>query len=226
MYSKLIFFSFLIVIFTGTKPPVRLTHLPNMTLLCLGDSYTIGESVPITDNFPYQTIKLLRKSGFNFQPPEIIAKTGWTTDELQAAINNHHFLPAYDFVTVLIGVNNQYRGRSVDEYKTQFESLLKQAISFAGNNTDHVIVLSIPDWGVTPFAEGRDRKKIGNEIDSYNSASLAISEKYKVPYIDITPGTRKAATDKSLLAADGLHPSAIAYAEWAEKIVAFIKLQL
>lgn len=231
-----IFYSFLILIFTGVKYPTHLTNLIDMTsltFLCLGDSYTIGESIPITESFPYQTIKLLRKEGFNFQPPEIIAKTGWTTDELQNAINDHKFLPTYDFVTLLIGVNNQYRGRSVEEYKMEFESLLKQAVAFAGNNPDHVIVLSIPDWGVTPFAEarlpdgqGRDRKKIADEIDMYNAANKIISENYKVHYIDITPGTRKAATDKSLLAADGLHPSAKEYAEWTKELAFIIKQKL
>ena len=201
----------------------NMSQLNNMNLLCLGDSYTIGESLPITESFPYQAIKLLRKEGFNFQAPEIIAKTGWTTDELQAAINNHQFLPTYDFVTLLIGVNNQYRGRSVEEYKTEFESLLKQAIKFTGNKAEHVIVLSIPDWGVTPFANGRDRKKIVDEIDQYNMANKMISQQYNVHYIDITPGTRKASTDQSLLAADGLHPSAKEYANWAKSISNLIK---
>lgn len=221
-----IFYCFLILIFTGAKYPTHLTNLTDMTsmtFLCLGDSYTIGESVPITESFPYQTIKLLRKEGFNFQPPEIIAKTGWTTDELQAAINNHQFLPKYDFVTLLIGVNNQYRGRSVEEYKTEFELLLNQAITFTGNKPDHVIILSIPDWGVTPFADGRDRKKIANEIDMYNHTNKIISEKYKVRYIDITSGTREATNDKTLLAPDGLHPSTKEYTRWAEKLVAIIK---
>lgn len=231
-----IFYSLLILIFTSVKYPSHLTNLndmTNMSLLCLGDSYTIGESIPITESFPYQTIKLLRKEGFNFQPPEIIAKTGWTTDELQTAIYDHKFLPSYDFVTLLIGVNNQYRGRNVVEYNNEFESLLKQAIAFAGSKPDRVIVLSIPDWGITPFAEarlpdgqGRDRKKIADEIETYNSANKTISGNYQVHYIDITPGTRKATTDRSLLAADGLHPSAKEYAEWAEKIVTIIKRQL
>ncbi len=214
---------YLFLIFIFTKPK---THLTNMTLLCLGDSYTIGESVPITDNFPYQAVKLLRKEGFNFHPPEIIAKTGWTTDELQTAINKHYFLPVYDFVTLLIGVNNQYRGRDVENYKSEFESLLKQAIAFSGNRPDHVIVISIPDWGVTPFAEGRDRKKIAEEIDVYNNANNSIAAKYKVHYIDITNGTRNALNDKTLLATDGLHPSSKEYAIWAKKIVAIIKQQL
>jgi lysophospholipase L1-like esterase len=212
----------------GHSPLTDLANLTNMTysLLSLGDSYTIGESVLLTGSFPYQAVQMLRKSGYNFIAPEIIAKTGWTTDELQAAINQHKFLPAYDFVTLLIGVNNQYRGRSVENYKPEFESLLKQAIQFAGNKAYHVIVLSIPDWSVTPFAEGRDRKKLAQEIDEYNSASKSIAEKYKVYYVDITTGTREAATDTSLVAPDGLHPSAKEYSRWAEKIAILIKAQL
>jgi len=196
------------------------------TYLALGDSYTIGESLPSNENFPNQTVQLLQKAGFDLQIPEIIAKTGWTTDELQDAINKHKFQPSYDLVTLLIGVNNQYRGRTVEEYKPQFESLLKQAIKFAGNKNDRVIVLSIPDWGVTPYAEGRDRKKIAEEIDAYNVANKMIAEKYKVHYIDITANTREAANDRTLLANDGLHPSAKEYAKWAEKLCAIIKEEL
>jgi len=129
--------------------------------LALGDSYTIGESVLSTDNFPNQTVTFLKAFGYDFKPAEIVAKTGWTTDELQNNINNHPFTPPYNIVTLLIGVNNQYRGRPVDDYKSEFESLLKQAIQFADNKADHVIVLSIPDWGITPFANGRDREQIG-----------------------------------------------------------------
>ena len=193
------------------------------SFLALGDSYTIGEGVLLTENFPYQTVQLLRKAGYDFSPPEIVAKTGWTTDELQAAIDKHTYLTTYDFVTLLIGVNNQYRGRSIENYRSEFESLLKQSINFAGSKTDHVIVISIPDWGVTPFAEGRDRKQIANEIDGYNSINKTISEKYNVNYLYITPGTREAATDPSLVAADGLHPSAKEYKRWAEKLAEKIK---
>jgi lysophospholipase L1-like esterase len=192
------------------------------TYLALGDSYTIGESVPANENFPNQTVQLLRKAGFDFQLPEIVAKTGWTTDELQTAINNHHFFPSYDFVTLLIGVNNQYRGRTIENYKQEFESLLKQAVRFAGNKTSHVIVLSIPDWGVTPFAEGRNRKQIAQEIAVYNALSKVISEKYKVHYIDITTRTREAANDPALIMSDGLHPSGLEYKRWAEKVTAII----
>lgn len=196
------------------------------TYLALGDSYTIGESVLMTENFPGQTVALLREQGFDFKDPEIVAKTGWTTDELQKAIDQHKFLPAYNFVTLLIGVNNQYRGRKVEDYIPEFESLLKQSIQFAGGKNEHVLVLSIPDWGATPFAEGRDRKQIANEIDRYNAANKIISEKYKVNYIDITPGTREAFFDLSLLTADGLHPSGKDYLRWAEKTAALILQKL
>jgi len=194
--------------------------------LALGDSYTIGQSVLPSENFPNQTVQLLNQQNYNFKSPEILATTGWTTDELQSNINSRTFTPPYDFVSLLIGVNNQYRGRSVENYKPEFESLLKQAIQFAGGNANRVLVVSIPDWGVTPFANGRDRARIAKEIDDYNAANRYISEIYKVHYIDITPGSREAATDPSLVAADGLHPSAKEYARWAQKVFAVIKQQL
>ncbi|HEX4957173.1 MAG TPA: GDSL-type esterase/lipase family protein, partial [Lacibacter sp.] len=120
--------------------------------LALGDSYTIGESVPMSKNFPHQTVTLLKKAGVNMNEPAIVAKTGWTTDELQEQLSLTRLAVPFDFVTLLIGVNNQYRGRSADEYSKQFEELLQQAIDYADGKTNHVIVLSIPDWGVTPFA--------------------------------------------------------------------------
>ena len=217
--------SFLILIFTGSTCKTDLANMTHLsyTFLSLGDSYTIGESVLPAENFPNQTVQLLRKNGFDFYSPEIVAKTGWTTDELQATINNHEFHPPYDFVTLLIGVNNQYRGRTVDNYKPEFENLLKQAIQFTAGKADHVIVVSIPDWGATPFAQGRDRAQIAKEIDDYNAANKSITESYKVNYVDITPGTREALTDPSLVAGDGLHPSAKDYARWAEKIADKIK---
>jgi lysophospholipase L1-like esterase len=202
------------------------------TYLALGDSYTIGENVLPAENFPNQTVQLLRKEGFDFLAPKIIAKTGWTTDELQKAINSQNpedkytFLPSYDFVTLLIGVNNQYHGMSVEDYMPAFESLLQQAIQFANGKNKHVIVLSIPDWGATPFAEGRDRKKIAKEIDDYNAANKMTAETYKVHYLDITTSTRETANDFSLLAPDGLHPSAKEYQRWAEKVAAVMKQQV
>ena len=193
------------------------------TYLALGDSYTIGEMVPLLKSFPYQATCLLRKDGFIITAPEIIAKTGWTTDELDEAIKQYQFLPKYDFVTLLIGVNNQYRGRDIIEYKEQFEGLLKKAIAFADGKQEHVIVLSIPDYGVTPFAAGKNAEKISKEIDEYNTLNKAISIQYKVHYLEITESTRKAKTNPALVAADGLHPSEKEYAKWAKKLVELMK---
>ncbi len=217
-----------ILIFSCAKKdtyPLQMTNQVNTarSYLALGDSYTIGQSVLSSENFPTQTVQLLNQQNYNFKSPEILATTGWTTDELQNNINNHTFTPPYDFVSLLIGVNNQYRGRSVENYKSEFESLLKQAIQFTGGKADHVIVLSIPDWGVTPFANGRDRAQIAKEIDDYNAANKYISETYKVNYIDITPWTREAINDLSLVASDGLHPSAKEYKRWSEKLADKIK---
>ena len=217
----------LILIFSCEKDKFQLSMTEatkaTYSYLALGDSYTIGESVPSTDNFPNQTVSFLKASGIDFKAAEIIAQTGWTTDELQSRINSYTFHPPYDIVTLLVGVNNQYRGRSVDSYKPEFENLLNQAIQFAGNKADHIIVLSIPDWGITPFASGRDKDQIAREIDAYNVANKAIAEQYKVQYIDITPWTREAANDLTLLAPDGLHPSAKEYKRWAEKLSDKIK---
>jgi lysophospholipase L1-like esterase len=216
----------LVIIFTTASFIESTKSLFNMhfySYLALGDSYTIGESVLLTENFPSQTVQLLRKAGHDFYAPEIIAKTGWTTDELQAAIDTHHFRTRYDFVSLLIGVNNQYRGRSVAEYEKEFTALLKQAIQFAGNDTAHVAVISIPDWGVTPFAEGRDRQQVAREIDAYNRINKKVSGELGVHYIDITPWTREAAANPALLAADGLHPSSKEYLRWSEKLADFIK---
>ena len=199
-----------------------MSKMSSHTLLCLGDSYTIGEAVADGENFPEQTVKLLSAAGYEFKIPEIIAKTGWTTVELQDAINKHSFRSSYDYVTLLIGVNNQYRGYDIKDYKTEFESLLQQAIHFANNKPDHVIVLSVPDWGATPFAKNRDRQQIAKEIDEYNAANKMIAEKYKSHWLDITLSTRESASDPSYLASDGLHPSGKEYARWAAKIAAML----
>lgn len=195
----------------------------NRSYLALGDSYTIGEGVPETDNFPHQAVQLLNKAGYPVSQPTIVAKTGWTTDELQQAIAAASLDSNYDMVSLLIGVNNQYRGRSSTEYAGEFEALLQQAIAFAGHKPQKVFVLSIPDWGATPFAEGRDRAQITREIDTFNAINKQITEKYGVHYIDITPGTREAATDSSLVTTDHLHPSGKEYSRWAEKLAEAVK---
>lgn len=203
------------------------------TYLALGDSYTIGEGVPVYENFPCQAVQILRRSGFQVASPEIIAKTGWTTDELMDGISHTHFLPSYDFVSLLIGVNNEYRSGNPEDYKNQFETLLKQAIVFAGSKTTHVFVLSIPDWSVTPFANtylpdaaGRNKEMIAKEIDTFNKTAQQITQSYRVDFLDITHHTRMAAPDQGLFAPDGLHPSGKEYQYWAvqlaEKIQAIL----
>ena len=210
-------------VFCIFHPPIMAA---TYSYLALGDSYTIGESVPVYDSFPYQTVQLLRKAGLVFQAPEIIAKTGWTTGELQAGINNTLFLESYDIVTLLIGVNNQYRGLSIENYAKEFELLLNQAIGFAGHKNKRVYVLSIPDWGVTPYAANRDRSKIAREIDAYNAINKTLARKYSVFYIDITPGSREATMDNGLLASDELHPSGKEYARWATLLASAIQQPL
>lgn len=195
-----------------------LTQTKPFKYLALGDSYTIGESVPLEKNFPHQVVALLRKEKINIEDPAIVAKTGWTTDELQDQLSRVRLAVPFDFVTLLIGVNNQYRGRSKKEYAQQFEELLQQAIGYAADKPNHVIVLSIPDWGVTPFAKDRDKNIIAKEIDAFNAINKKMAKKYNVHYVDITPFTREAANDKRLVADDGLHPSAKDYARWAEKV--------
>lgn len=196
------------------------------TLLCLGDSYTIGESVMIHESFPYQVVQDFREKGIEFLGPEILAKTGWTTDELLAAIKAYRFLKGYDWVTLLIGVNNQYRGRDIKNYQTELEELMKRAISLTGGHPNHVIVLSIPDWGVTPFAEGRDRKQISREIDEFNTVKKEMAGTLGVHYIDITPGTREAVGGSPWIASDGLHPSSREYTRWAAAITSLIDSHL
>ena len=191
--------------------------------LALGDSYTIGEQVPIFESFPYQLVQRLRNAGYHCCAPEIVAKTGWTTGELINGIAKTKLLREYDLVTLLAGVNNQYRGYTTEEYEDEFRALVTTAIQYAGNRPERVIVISIPDWGVTPFAEGKNRKLIALEIDTFNDINRQIAVKENASYVDITPGTREAANNPSLLAADGLHPSGADYARWAEKIAAVLR---
>lgn len=189
--------------------------------LALGDSYTIGEMVSAEESFPAQLAASLNADSLQFASPHIVAKTGWTTDELDAGINAAQGLKQkYDLVTLLIGVNNQYRGRDTAEYRKQFTGLLQRAIKFAGNNHKHVFVLSIPDWGVTPFAaaNGRNDATVAREIDIYNSINKYIAEQFGVSYTDITPHSRLAKADATLIASDGLHPSGLMYAEWVSQL--------
>jgi lysophospholipase L1-like esterase len=195
--------------------------------LALGDSYTIGQSVAAADRFPAQAISMLANNNLHFLAPEYIAVTGWTTKNLLNSINSTPPTKSkYDFVTLLIGVNNQYQGRSQAEYRTEFTELLNTAIRYAGNLTTRVAVLSIPDWGATPFANAQDTALIRTQIDAFNAINKQITLSYGVQYIDITTSTRMALTDSSLVAGDGLHPSGKEYKKWATILAAFMKTVL
>ena len=183
--------------------------------LALGDSYTIGESVAESDRYPNQIARLLAKRGYRTDV-KIIARTGWTTSELWDGIQKESLQAPYDLVSLLIGVNNQYRGYDSGEYRKEFKFLLEKSIEYAGGNSDRVFVFSIPDWGVTPFAAGQDAARIAAEIDLFNSINHQESDQAKVHYVDITPISRKAVNDLSLIAGDGLHPSGLMYTQWAE----------
>ncbi|MFC5623229.1 SGNH/GDSL hydrolase family protein [Algoriphagus winogradskyi] len=193
-----------------------------LTYLALGDSYTIGEGVSDTGRYPSQLIaKLNTETDKKWASPKVIARTGWTVDELEKGIKAENIEGnTYDLVTLSIGVNNQYRGLPISKFEEEFETMLLKAISFAAVNTKHVVVLSIPDWGITPFAKksGRDESKIAQEIDSYNSIKAKICEKNGVTYIDITEQYRALGSQEEMLAADGLHPSAEMYSLWTEKL--------
>lgn len=195
--------------------------------LALGDSYTIGEGVPENDRYPVQLVnELMTAENLNFSAPQIIAKTGWTVDELDAGINSASTKSeGYDLVTLLIGVNNQYRGRPVADFEKEFEAMLQRAIKFARGKKDHVVVLSIPDWGVTPFAINRksDQAKVAKEIDAYNSAKEAVCNKYKITYIDITEDYRAIGARPEMVVEDQLHPSGLVYQRWMEKLLKEVK---
>jgi lysophospholipase L1-like esterase len=200
--------------------------------LALGDSYTIGESVEPAQRFPAQLVSFIRERDVAIDEPIVIAQTGWTIDELNTAIDKANPIGTFSVVSLLIGVNNQYRGRSVEEYREEFRVLLRRSIGFAGGDASHVVVVSIPDWGVMPFAEGRDRKQIAKEIDAFNALNWEESVRSGTLYVDVTPISREATRFPDLIASDGLHPSAVQYKYWVDlmgpkviKVLSPIELQ-
>jgi lysophospholipase L1-like esterase len=195
------------------------------TWLALGDSYTIGEAVAAHERWPAVLAQRLRHAGTPIDEPQIVAVTGWTTDELAQGMDAAALLPPYDLVTLQIGVNNQYRGRPADDYRAQFAGLLERAIALAGDRAARVVVASIPDWGVTRFAseQGRDRARIAAELDVYNTLARAETERVGAGFVDITGLSRR---HPELLAGDGLHPSAAQYALWVEAIEPAVRAAL
>lgn len=194
--------------------------------LALGDSYTIGEGVPESGRWPVQLTRALRNDGIPMADPRLIAQTGWTTDELDAAIDTALVFPEYDLVSLLVGVNNQYRGRDAADYRVQFTGLLERAIGFAQGRRERVLVLSIPDWGVTPFARGlaRDVQQVAREIDAFNAVALDTCMRRGVVFVDITAVSRQRGEEPEMLVDDGLHPSASMYAEWTRLALPAVRM--
>ena len=192
-----------------------------MRFLALGDSYTIGEGVAEAQRWPNQWAAALRALGAEIDAPRIIAQTGWTTDELSAAMDALEPLGQWDLVSLLIGVNNQYRGRDLQNYREEFSALLERAVALAGGDAGRVLVLSIPDWGVTPFARdgNRDLARIADEIDDYDAVNREVSESRGAVWRDITDLTRDFGARRDMLADDGLHPSGAMYALWVERLM-------
>lgn len=195
-------------------------------LLCLGDSYTIGEGVGDADRWPSQLAARLRASGFPLAPPTLVARTGWTIDELEAGIADAAPADAWAAVTLLAGVNDQYRGRPLGEFRAHWRRVLLRAVRFAGGRADRVVAISIPDWGVTAFAEGRDRAAIAAAIDERNAIARSLAELHHARWVDVTDVSRELGAAPAALAADGLHPSASQYARWTDRIEPHVRAAL
>lgn len=200
----------------GEDPPAP---LGSPRLLALGDSYSIGEGVSQAERWPVQLVAALRARGIDMADPTIIARTGWTTDDLATALDAARPSKPYALVFLLIGVNDQYRGGNADSYRRPFAALLDRAIDLAGGRAERVVVLSIPDWGVTPFATGHDRGAIAAAVDQFNVMNRAEALRAGARYVEITAASRRARETPRLIAADGLHPSGEMYAEWVEAVL-------
>jgi lysophospholipase L1-like esterase len=207
--------AFLLLVFTLLSTSMQAQE---RKYLALGDSYTIGESVSEAERWPNQLTDSLNRKGFKIGRPTIIATTGWRTDNLKNAMNIAQLKPEYDLVSLLIGVNNQYQGKPADQYAKEFEDLLKTAIHLAKGKKENVIVVSIPDYGYTPFGKPK-QEAITKAIDLFNEINARITYQYKVQYFNITEISRDGLTEPNLVASDGLHPSGKMYAEWVELIV-------
>ena len=191
--------------------------------LALGDSYTIGQGVSVNERFPAQTVALLRQSNIVIKDPEYIAQTGWTTQNLINAVNQTDPQGPYDLVTLLIGVNDQYQRMDTAGYRVRFIQLLNSSIKLAVNNASKVVIISIPDYSATPFVHQADKARVRKEIDEFNNINRQIAQQNNIKYLDITPSSREAEMDPSLIASDGLHPSGKEYKKWAERLAVIVK---
>lgn len=207
------------------RPPVVIDNPKPVRYLALGDSYTIGQGVSEMERFPFYTVQALRAQGIAIEKPDYIATTGWTTGNLLAAINAAA-PPKYDFVTLLIGVNDQYQGVDTALYRVRFVQLLVKAKALVSERLERVVVLSIPDYSATPFVHPTNKAAVSKEIDEFNAINKDETIRQGIPYIDITPSTRRAAVDGSLLAPDSLHYSGRAHEQWAQSVAATVKTTL
>lgn len=215
----------------STSDRGQVTHQPNdqhrkMRYLALGDSYTIGEKVNEEKRWPVQLIQRLKQGGYDFQSPKIIARTGWRTDELLAAMDEELGSERYDLVSILIGVNNQYQGKSLSTFKKEFKIILEQAISVCNVGKKRVFVVGIPDYGVTPFGKESGKPNISKEISAYNEVCKTVAKNYEIPFYPITKISLRVENDPGLAASDGLHPSGKMYRLWVDKIAAKVEHQL
>jgi len=195
------------------------TTSTKFSFLALGDSYTIGEGVAIQDSWPHLLQNVLSSTKYPIHTPKIIAKTGWTTDDLLHALKSKKFADSFDFVSLLIGVNNQYQGKSSTEFRAEFAALLAKATQYATKAENNVFVLSIPDWGVSPFAQEKNTLQITGEIDTFNAIKKEESQKKGVLFIDITPISRRALNKPEYIAPDGLHFSKMMHQLWVDEII-------
>ena len=215
---NLIKLSLFLLLLSTTIMAQKLKIKVKVKFLALGDSYTIGESVDAKDRWPVLLIESLRKSGLECNNVRIIAQTGWRTDNLKNAIIEANPSQDYTLVSLLIGVNNQYQKKSVEEYASEFEALLNTAITLAGGIKSNVFVVSIPDYGCTPFGKS-NQVTISQAIDQFNKVNRAISDRLGIPYFNITDISRNGLTHPELVAHDGLHPSGFMYSQWVDLIL-------
>lgn len=189
--------------------------------LCLGDSYTIGEGVAPDERWPELVARAL-----SLPSPRVLATTGWTVRELLDAMDTTGLWPArerYPAVTLLIGVNDQYRGHAPDATLADHREAFARAVRLAGDDPARVVAIAIPDWGVTPFAADRDRARIARELDALNAAQRAHVRAQGAHWVDVAELSRAHGDAPAYLAADGLHPGPRAYAVWAERIAPAVR---
>ncbi len=191
----------------------------NYSYLALGDSYTIGEGVPLSQSWPVQLVERLRERGYEMAPPKIIARTGWTTMDLIRNIESEiNVQRDFDLVSILIGVNNQFQGKLITEYEAELREIFNKAVNHSKTREQGVFAISIPDYGATPFGEN-NAEQIGLEIDEFNRVFRLMAEEFNVDFYNITPMSREAATNRDLVAGDSLHPSGLMYRLWVDDII-------